>query len=189
MFAQYERTFTLNTAPFTINGEALYANPIIPGVPNEQKKNQVKVKNSEKIIINLKTIANITRISGLSGGTLLWNGDKKEIQIENAGTVYFYYYTQSSGENEKMWHVMIHVNYFGVLQYNGGDAPSEIIVTEQNENSLLTVKNSEKFAIGWLSSLLGQNNYVLLHDLSNLNISNMSLKEIILKSKEVHGES
>ena len=89
--------------------------------------NRILVKNGAPFSITLPANSNP---SGVSGATL----SGTTIQVNNAGTVRFYYH-----KDGKKWFVLIHVNYRGVLQYQGSDAPASIDVTLDNQNQTLSV--------------------------------------------------
>ncbi|RRD69123.1 hypothetical protein, partial [Tannerella forsythia] len=91
----------------------------------------IRVKNGAQFVINLNNIADLKRISNLSGGNLIGNNEK--VAVANAGRVSFVYYTQTSGGNEQGYLVFAYVNYYGVLQYQGSDAPASIDVTLDNQ--------------------------------------------------------
>ena len=178
----YGKEFTLSSPPFTIEGKELYANPRGLGIPPEDVMNRANIKNGEKITIDLRNIENLTRVSYLTGGTLTWNESEKKIEVEGAGSVLFYYHTKKNGESEKEWAVMTDVNYYGVLQYQGGDAPNELLVTTANENEVLSVPSEKFAAIWWQSSLVDQDNFV---SLQYENIYQNTIANFIEKTKEV----
>lgn len=144
-FAQYGRTFKIEGDNLYIydeegnllkqsNSGVIDAQELITYGTFDLKKNRITVKNAEKITIDLKNIENLTRVDRIYGGTLTWNETEKKIEIGSAGSVFIDYYTQDpNSRTETIWSLGIHVNYYGVLQYQGGDAPSEIIVTGEED--------------------------------------------------------
>ena len=144
-FAQYGRTFKIEGDNLYIydeegnllkqsNSGVIDAQELITYGTFDLKKNRITVKNAEKITIDLKNIENLTRVDRVYGGTLTWNETEKKIEIGSAGSVFIDYYTQDpNSRTETIWSLGIHVNYYGVLQYQGGDAPSEIIVTGEED--------------------------------------------------------
>lgn len=196
MAGDYGKEFTLSTPPFTIEGKELYANPRGLGIPPEDVMNRANIKNGEKITIDLRNIENLTRVSYLTGGTLTWNESEKKIEVEGAGSVLFYYHTKKNGESEKEWAVMIHVNYYGVLQYQGGDAPSEIGVVNSTDsrvgkevNGVFYLSETESLFVPnhafkdgmWWEGSLNKDNFVDLRDDQSTN--QISLKEILERAE------
>lgn len=136
----------------------------------------IRVKNGVEFYIQLPENH---QVGQLDGGVL--EGDR--IRVSSAGSLGFRFIL-----NQARYVLFAHVNYFGVLQYAGGDAPGVIEVTGDISDSCLYVENSEKFSISWAVSLPSQNNFIFLHDISILNIDSMQLKEIVLKAKMHLGE-
>lgn len=192
----YGKEFTLSSPPFTIEGKELYANPRGLGIPPEDVMNRANIKNGEKITIDLRNIENLTRVSYLTGGTLTWNESEKKIEVEGAGSVLFYYHTKKNGESEKEWAVMTDVNYYGVLQYQGGDAPSEIGVVNSTDsrvgkevNGVFYLSETESLFVPnhafkdgmWWEGSLNKDNFVDLRDDQSTN--QISLKEILERAE------
>lgn len=82
---------------------------------------RVKVKNGVEFYVQLPINH---QVFGITNGVLI--GD--QIKVSNAGTLRFEF-----NYNGTWYYVRSHVNYYGVLQYQGGDAPSEIIVTGEED--------------------------------------------------------
>ena len=184
-FAQYEKDTILSSPPFTIEGKDLYANPRGLGIPPEDKKNRISVKNGEKITINLSGIVDLTRVSYYSGGKLTWNESEKKIEVENAGSVLFYYHTQKSGESEKEWAVMTHVNYYGVARYPGATGNEvtngqTITITSDAdlEKEIGFFEEMRGMEIYWQKDLYNSGTWTIFAD-ETQNIKNMKLSAIL----------
>lgn len=67
------------------------------------------------------------------------------IKILGNGTLTLFFYNNK----KELYFLYLHVNYKGVLQYKGQNAPEEIEVSEENENETLSVPNNSFAATLW----------------------------------------
>ncbi len=100
-------------------------------------KSRIVVKNGAPFSITLPANSNP---SGVDGATL----SGTTIQVSEAGSVSFYHH-----KDGKKYYVLVHVNYYGVLQYQGSDAPASIDVTLDNQNQTLSVPAGKFGAVWW----------------------------------------
>ncbi|RRD55656.1 hypothetical protein, partial [Tannerella forsythia] len=128
----YGTTITLD-APREVSINELTSN-LFPTTP--LRLNRIRVKNGFKFLVNVGEVANFQSLSDVSGGNNLGNG---KIEVTSAGSLTFGYETKAPGEAQKSFTVIIDVNYYGVLQYQGSDAPASIDVTLDNQNQTLSV--------------------------------------------------
>lgn len=140
MAVEYGTTLEVTTQGQVIQLEELVLNPLhAPTVPS-----RIKVKNGVEFYIQLPTNHQAT-LDASSTGIASIEGD--QIHVFKAGSLGF----QLTKDNTR-YDVLAHVNYFGVLQYAGGDAPGVIEVTGGNSSSEVYFPDGKFPAIRWFSS-------------------------------------
>ncbi|RRD68995.1 hypothetical protein, partial [Tannerella forsythia] len=102
----------------SVDVSQLYSNDITAPV---NVLSRIIVKNGAIFTINFPNGSNP---SGVNGGVASGN----TITVSEAGSVSFNYH-----KDGKEYYVLIDVNYYGVLQYQGSDAPASIDVTLDNQ--------------------------------------------------------
>ncbi len=137
MAAEYKKTIEVLTQGQIVQVTDLQ---LYQGADWENNKTRIKVKNGVEFYIQLP---HNHQIESLDGGVL--QGDL--VRVINAGSVDFRF--TSNGVN---YGVLAHVNYFGVLQYAGGDAPGVIEVTPSNQHDVLSVPQGKFPGIVWFNS-------------------------------------
>ena len=160
------------TLEVTTQGQVLNATEFMhhEGAGTPDIITRVKVKNGVEFYVQLPINH---QVFGITNGVLI--GD--QIKVSNAGTLRFEF-----NYNVTWYYVLSDVNYYGVLQYQGGDAPNELLVTTANENEVLSVPSEKFAAIWWRSSLVDQDNFV---SLQYENIYQNTIANFIEKTKEV----
>lgn len=109
-----------NTLEVTSQGQVLNATDFLlhEGAGSPDVITRVRVKNGVEFYVQLPEGH---AVSHLDGGVQEGN----RIKVSEAGTLWFYF-TYNGTE----YLVLSDVNYYGVLRYQGSDAPSEIIITK-----------------------------------------------------------
>ncbi len=140
MAENYGKTLEVTTHGQVIQLEDLVLNPLhAPTVLS-----RIKVKNGVEFSIQLpenhqaELDASSVGIAGIEGN---------QIHVVKAGSLGF----RVTKDNIR-FDVLTHVNYFGVLQFNGSDAPGEIQVTSSNQHDLLTIPHGKFPGIVWFNS-------------------------------------
>ncbi|WP_172916583.1 InlB B-repeat-containing protein [Capnocytophaga canis] len=168
--------------------------------------NRILVKNGIEFEVEFPT--HYTKIEKVYGPfTIITTNGKTRLKFTKAGGFSCSYETVVGGVTEDR-RIAGDVNYYGVLQLGASatsatqDAPTKIAVVSPDdarigqviggfhyvsENYVLSVPNGRFDGIFWASSLPNQNNFINLHD--NFKLSSMQIKDIILKSKEQHGNT
>lgn len=83
--------------------------------------NNLRIKNGETVTIDFSGVPGFQRLNGASGS---------QAQITSAGTSIFIGYFALSGGVEKEYRINLDVNYYGVPQFNGADAPRRCLSTK-----------------------------------------------------------
>ena len=125
---------TVNSTEGIVNAcefVSTYAGATIP------KWNNLRIKNGATVTIDFSGIPDIQSVEGSSITTA---------QITSAGTTEIKFKT-GTGASEKEFRINLHVNYYGVPQFNGADVPSNIVITESNKNDVVSVPNIA--SVGW----------------------------------------
>lgn len=144
MAVEYEKTLEVKTPDTTLQVSDLALTPL----GQETILTRIKVKNGFNFFVELPENHQIDQ---LDGGVLEGN----KIRVSSAGSLGFCFVL-----NQATYAVLAHVNYFGVLQFNGGDAPGMIEVTEGNEDSLLSVPSGKFPGIAWFNDSYEELSYV-----------------------------
>ncbi|WP_404811924.1 hypothetical protein ACIRNY_09675 [Capnocytophaga canimorsus] len=165
--------------------------------------NRFLIKNG--MVFDIRMPNNYTNIEKVYGKyTIHTDSQGTYLRFTGAGGFSCRYKTVVGGVQESR-RIAGDVNYYGVLQLGASatsatqDAPTKIAVVSPDdarigqviggfhyvsENYVLSVPNGRFDGIFWASSLPNQNNFINLHN--NYSLSNMQIKDIILKSKENH---
>ena len=83
--------------------------------------NNLRIKNGENVTIDFSGVPGFQRLNGASGS---------QAQITSAGTSISIGYFALSGGVEKEYRINLDVNYYGVPQFNGADAPRRCLSTK-----------------------------------------------------------
>ena len=144
----YGATITVD-APREVSVAELISNPYPSTVNNVLSR--IRVKNGQKIMINVGSVAGFQNITDLYSGNLTPDG--KKVEISEAGSASFVYTIHGTdGSQQQQYRVVMHVNYYGMLQFGGADSPATLDVTSSNEDELLSVPAGKFDAIGWFGS-------------------------------------
>ena len=119
----------------TISATQFDATRIIAG--GIAKWNNLRIKNGATVTIDFSGIPDIQSVEGSSITTA---------QITSTGTTEIKFKT-GTGASEKEFRINLHVNYYGVPQFNGAAVPSNIVITESNKNDVVSVPNIA--SVGW----------------------------------------
>ena len=137
IIAGTDYTKTVTSTGGTVSATEFDATRIIAG--GIAKWNNLRIKNGETVTIDFSGIPDIQSVEGSSITTA---------QITSAGTVEIKFKT-GTGTSEKEFRINLHVNYYGVPQFNGADVPSNIVITESNKNDVVTIPNGKITDIIW----------------------------------------
>ena len=118
MAKDYGKTLEVTTLGQVLNATEFI---LIEGAWSPDIITRVKVKNGVEFYIQLPINH---QVFGFTNIVLI--GD--QIKVSNAGSLGFEF-----NYNGTKYLVLSHVNYYGVLQYDGKDAPNEIIVTGEED--------------------------------------------------------
>lgn len=177
----YGKTLEVTTQGQSLNASDLFLNPIgeMIYIPT-----RVKVKNGVEFYVQLPINH---QVSEITNGVLI--GD--QIKVSNAGTLRFEF-----NYNGTRYYVLSDVNYYGVLQYQGGDAPSDIGVVNSTDsrvgkevNGVFYLSETESLFVPnhafkdgmWWEGSLNKDNFVDLRDDQSTN--QMSLKKILERAE------
>jgi len=136
----YDTTIVVNSSADTIGLSQLKAKS--SSSPDDQKENRICVKNSEKIVINLKDFD--FKSYGYGSG-VSYNEEEQVVEVTTVGRCYFNYYVQDGSR----WSVFMDVNRFGVLQYQGADAPDTLYVEEAELDSVVGIPEGDLSSVLW----------------------------------------
>lgn len=174
------------TLEVTTQGQVLNATEFMhhEGAGTPDIITRVKVKNGVEFYVQLPINH---QVFGITNGVLI--GD--QIKVSNAGTLRFEF-----NYNGTWYYVRSHVNYYGVLQYQGGDAPNEIGVVNSTDsrvgkevNGVFYLSETESLFVPnhafkdgmWWEGSLNKDNFVDLRDDQSTN--QISLKEILERAE------
>gem|GEM_PF-1557791 len=144
----YDTTIVVNSSADTIGLSQLKSYK--PGGWYNKKYNRICVKNSEKVFIDAKDLADFKSYDWGSG--VSYDEEKQVIEVTSVGICYFHYYTLDGND----WRVFMDVNRFGVLQYRGADAPDTLYVEEAELEDSVYVPDGAFTGITWYGLKDGQ---------------------------------